>query len=103
MAQPMANIVLTDSVVWRHYKGGRYVVLFTAETHQHNGDVDVVYLSLTYGSFVTRPFARDSRGQDSWTDIVRWPNGVDRQRFVPESSLTSEDIRACGFEPVPQK
>lgn len=88
--------LLTD-ITWRHYKGGRYKTLFTAETHLHNGDIDVVYVSLTHGSIVTRPLARDSRNQDAWMDIVRWPDGADRQRFMPESSLTSEETLACGF------
>jgi hypothetical protein len=77
-------------VVYRHYKGGKYVLLMTAETHDHNGDEDAVYLSLTTGKIVTRPYRKDSRNQDSWLDSVRWPDGVYRQRFVvntPELSI----------------
>lgn len=70
---------------WRHYKGGRYLVLGVAETHEHNGDLDVVYLSCTTGKLVTRPLRRDSRDQDSWADDVSWPDGQQRSRFIQES------------------
>jgi hypothetical protein len=88
--------LMTDCV-WRHYKGGRYVVLFVAETHEHNGEGDVVYVSLTTGNIVTRPLTRDSRKQDAWMDDVPWPDGVKRQRFLPETSLSPHELEACGF------
>jgi hypothetical protein len=75
-----------------HYKGGRYLRLFTAETHDHNGDVDVVYVSLKYGKAVTRPLNRDSRGKDAWSDVVDWPDGVRRQRFTLESMLSATEL-----------
>jgi hypothetical protein len=40
--------------LYRHYKGGLYLVIGIAETHNHNGDIDVIYVSLTYGKLVTR-------------------------------------------------
>jgi hypothetical protein len=70
---------------YRHYKGGLYLLVAVAETHEHNGDLDAVYVSLTHGKFVTRPLHRDSRHQDSWTDVVDWPDGTRRARFVPHS------------------
>ena len=80
-----------------HYKGGRYFVLTVAETHEHNGDKDVVYISLTHGGVCTRPLGQDSRRQDSWTDVVGWPDNVLRSRFVPEdefSEVTLLKLRA---------
>jgi hypothetical protein len=74
--------------IYTHYKGGRYALLFVAETHDHNGDLDAVYLSLLKGTLVTRPFRRDSRKQDSWTDMVEWPDGLHRQRFTLEATLS---------------
>jgi hypothetical protein len=73
--------------VYRHYKGGQYLVLTTAETHNHNGDIDVVYVVLSTGKTCTRPLRRDSRNEDAWLDNVPWPDGVRRDRFVPESHL----------------
>ncbi len=70
--------------VYRHYKGGLYLCMFVAETHEHTGDRDVVYVSMTTGKVVTRPRHRDSRDQDSWTDFVTWPDGQHRTRFVRE-------------------
>jgi len=71
--------------LYRHYKGGLYVPVSLAERHTHNGDLDVVYISLTHGKHCTRPYARDSRGEDAWTDIVLWRDGENRLRFSPET------------------
>lgn len=76
--------MIVTGTVWRHYKGGRYLTVATAETHNHNGDQDVVYISLKYGTYNTRPLNRDTRNEDSWTDLVTWPDGVERRRFVPD-------------------
>jgi hypothetical protein len=79
----IAGIVLPGR--YRHHKGGLYLVIGCAETHNHNGDIDVVYVSLTHGKLVTRPLKRDSRNEDSWLDEIVWPDGVGRTRFVPEA------------------
>jgi hypothetical protein len=71
-----------------HYKGGVYLVLVVAETHEHNGDLDVVYVSLKHGTCCTRPLRSDSRRQDSWLDMVEWPDGQFRDRFMPIEALT---------------
>ena len=78
--------------VFVHHKGGRYLALFLAERHTHNGDLDVIYTSLAHGKQCTRPWARDSRDEDSWTDPVRWPDGVIRARFMPASASTEEAL-----------
>lgn len=70
--------------VYRHYKGGRYLVLMVADHHDHDGKKDVVYVSLTTGKPHTRPLTRDSRQEDSWTDKVKWPDGYLRNRFVQD-------------------
>jgi hypothetical protein len=67
--------------IYEHYKGGLYRAYFIAERHTHNGDLDVVYFSLKTGKTVSRPFTRDSRNEDSWTDIVTWPDGSQKMRF----------------------
>jgi hypothetical protein len=84
--------------LFRHYKGGRYLKIGEAETHHHNGDVDVVYFSLTHGKMVTRPLQQDSRKENSWTDDVLWPDGRTRKRFVLESSLEPSELLICGFK-----
>lgn len=81
--------------VFRHYRGGLYRVIIIAETHDHNGDKDVVYVSLTTGKVVTLPLEKDSRGQDSWTDSVLWPDGETRPRFLHEKLFTIEAFKAC--------
>lgn len=70
--------------LYRHYKGGLYVLQIVAETHEHNGDLDAVYVSLEHGAWRTRPVDRDSRKQDAWLDLVEWPDHEMRHRFCPE-------------------
>jgi hypothetical protein len=84
-------------IPYRHYKGGRYAWLCQAATHNHNGDLDVVYISLTHGTAVTRPLERDSRNEASWNDPIEWPDGVKRCRFMPEAGLRPAELEACGF------
>lgn len=78
--------------LYRHYKGGRYLVIAVAQTHEHNGDVDVMYVSLTHGTYTTRPLQQDSRKQDSWLDLVEWPDHKIRPRFIREA-VALEDSR----------
>jgi len=73
-----------------HFKGAKYLLLIVAQTHNHNGDLDVVYISLDHGKAVTRPLCFDSREEDAWLDRVEWPDGKIRQRFVHESDLRSD-------------
>ena len=75
-----------------HYKGGLYLLLYVAETHNHNGDNDVVYVSLMHGKFVTRPLRQDSRKEDSWLDMVEWPDGQFRNRFTPENFFDAKEL-----------
>ena len=70
--------------IYRHYKGGKYLILTVAETHFHDGSKDVVYISLKKGKAVTRPLRQDRRKEDAWMDIVEWPDGHHRPRFVLE-------------------
>lgn len=76
-------IDLHTSHLYRHHRGGLYLLVAVAETHNHNGDLDAVYISMKHGAWRTRPWKRDSRNEDSWTDMVEWPDGR-RPRFVPD-------------------
>ena len=79
-----------------HYKGGFYIALYVCETHNHNGDLDVVYYSLTHEKHITRPFARDSRNEDSWTDVIIWEDGEKRRRFMHIKDMTKVEIIVFG-------
>jgi hypothetical protein len=79
-----------ETGLYVHYKGGRYLALMLAETHHHNGDLDVVYISLTHGKGVTRPYTRDLRNEDAWTDLVVWPDGKMHPRFTHIGAFSDE-------------
>jgi hypothetical protein len=80
--------------VYRHYKGGRYLVIGVAETANHSGDFDVVYVVLSTGKLCTRPLRKDSRVQDSWTDELTWPDKKTRCRFTAEEAFASDTLEA---------
>lgn len=78
--------------LYRHCKGGIYLLIGVAERHTHNGDFDVVYVSLSFGKLYTRPLCHDSRGEDSWTDLVEWPDRSWRRRFVLDGTVAEADL-----------
>jgi hypothetical protein len=69
--------------VFRHYKGGLYTVLFVARLSEARETEVVVYVSHTNGSIWVRPL-HPRTGVDAFVDVVVWPNGESRPRFVPE-------------------
>ena len=64
--------------VYIHHKGGKYLVLALADesTNDRKGNKVVVYVSLTYGKIK----CRDLR---EFIEIVKWPDGDMKPRFVP--------------------
>lgn len=83
MAYPIAGMVV------RHYKGGRYTIIAVADSHEHNGDQFVIYVSHTNGRTFCRPLASNDEGVDAWDDVVTWPDGQTRQRFIPDDHNAS--------------
>ena len=65
--------------VYKHYKGGRYTVLHVADdsTNKRVGNKLVVYVSLTYGKIKCRDLKE-------FTQVIKWPDGKKRPRFVLE-------------------
>jgi len=96
---------LNGGSIYFHYKAGTYRALYLAETHNHNGDQDVVYLSLTTGKHVTRPFKQDSRKEDAWSDLVKWPDGLMHPRFADAlDEFKLEWLKMpCGHYVTPQE
>ncbi len=62
---------------YTHFKGGTYLVLAVADdsTNSRKGTQMVVYVSLTYGTI-------KSRDLSEFTELVTWPDGIERSRFV---------------------
>jgi len=72
--------MIAQNTNYRHYKGERYRVLFTANdsTNNRDGRQVVIYVSLAHG-FI---FCRDL---DEFTEEVKWPDGKMRSRFVADT------------------
>jgi hypothetical protein len=69
--------------IYRHYKGHYYLGLFTARNSEHRDDEVAVYFSLEKWTLWVRPLKRPLiEGDDCWNDIIYWPDGWRRQRFV---------------------
>ena len=66
--------------VYKHHKGGRYLVLHVIEesTNTRQGAVGVVYVSLTYGKIKHRDLVE-------FIEEVEWPDGIKRPRFILEA------------------
>ena len=63
--------------MYRHYKGGKYLVLFVADdsTNKREGNKVVVYASLAHGTI-------NCRDLNEFTEIVAWPDGGQKPRFI---------------------
>lgn len=73
MEEPVLN------KIYKHYIDGRYLVLALADesTNARKGNRVVVYVSLTYGTVKCRDLSE-------FMEIVEWPDGSRKPRFVPE-------------------
>lgn len=71
---------------WQHFKGGRYLLLFTALNAETEQD-QVVYMSLN----IKNPGKVFVRSVASWSEEVLWPDGSRKTRFVFEPPATVED------------
>ncbi len=62
---------------YTHYKGGKYLVLFTADdsTNERDGQKTVVYVSLSQ----MRVYCRNL---EEFIESVQWPDGKMRPRFA---------------------
>jgi hypothetical protein len=72
--------------IWDHFKAGIYVstqVVTNVETHE----LMVVYCSTIYGTWFVRRC-------DEWNELVEWPDGKYRSRFV----LREDSSRAPDFK-----
>lgn len=68
---------------YRHFKGGAYRALFIAHSPSEPEKAFVVYFSRTHGTMWVRP-------APMWGEMTdRWPDGVSRPRFVPETAEVS--------------
>jgi cyclomaltodextrinase len=63
--------------VYRHFKGGRYRVLFAATDSENHTKRVVVYVSLATGEIWARPV-------EMFYQYVQWPDGTSRPRFEAE-------------------
>lgn len=83
MTEPFVGDQTITGALYRHYKGGKYKTLLLGNLSEDRETIVVVYLSLGTGMTWVRPLRKE--GEDSWTDIVLWPDGVRRQRFILET------------------
>lgn len=80
--KPTLEPKVYPGAIYRHHKGGRYTVLAIAEetTNSRQGQFTVIYVSHTYGKIQTRDLKE-------FCEIVEWPGGICRPRFLLDSEL----------------
>jgi hypothetical protein len=67
------KIYPTINGIYSHYKGGTYIVLNLAKNTE-NDEIVVVYRSIEFGSYYTRPLSQ-------WFEFVKDQNDTDVPRF----------------------
>ncbi|SRR6266446_7710699 len=85
--------LIMEAGIYEHYKGGLYLYDKTFEHHE-TGKKYVGYIALT-GAHLPGMRARIRElelepGVDAWNDMVVWPDGIVRQRFVYVGEQLSE-------------
>jgi hypothetical protein len=75
--------------IWDHFKGGLYCSLGVGR-HAETGAMEVEYLSLFHAT-------RHHRRCEQWNEVVQWPDGKYRSRFVYRGA----DLESC--DPPPFK
>lgn len=70
--------------IYKHFKGGYVLVLFTAK-HSDREEVEVVYQGLNNGKFYARPM-------ESFLAIVKNESGNDVSRFMPATYEEVSDL-----------
>jgi hypothetical protein len=84
-ADLLCNIELPcrNGMAWRHYKGGVYFVFGYARNSDFKKEIAVLY------------FSRGDQGREilwhrelyDWCEMVKWPDGIYRQRFFPDDEI----------------
>lgn len=70
--------------LYQHYKGDFYRVITTCNLSEERETVMVVYRSMKYGSRWARPLTM-------FQEIVTWPDGKRRPRFMLVATLPRAD------------
>ena len=73
---------IKPNCVYNHHGGGKYLVLAVADESTNARKAHhavVVYVSLTYGRIKCRDLAE-------FTEVIEWPDGTKRPRFVLENT-----------------
>ncbi len=61
--------------IWDHFKGGVYLKTGHGSWASGSGELTVEYLSMLFGT-------KHYRLAEHWCEVVRWPDGKYRSRFV---------------------
>jgi hypothetical protein len=72
---PYTNPASIMEGIWDHFKGGVYLKSGQGSWASGNNEPVVEYISMIYGS-------KHYRLVDQWCEVVQWPDGKYRSRFV---------------------
>lgn len=65
----------TELTSYVHYRGGTFTLLYVAENSNQRDQEMAVYVSHLRRKVLVRPYAE-------FTELVRWPDGQMRPRYV---------------------
>ena len=69
-----------DGRLYQHYRGDCFRIVSCALSSEDSATWKVIYRSLSTGKVWERPL-------DKFTDEVRWPDGVHRDRYMQAAAL----------------
>jgi hypothetical protein len=79
--------------LYQHYKGDFYRIVCTGNLSEDRDVVMIGYRSMKYGRVWFRPWKdRPNTKPCAFSGIVKWPDGVERPRYVAVAALPSGAI-----------
>jgi hypothetical protein len=72
-------LTLKENGIWDHFKGGVYLKTGHGSWASGDGEPVIEYISMIYGT-------KHYRLASQWCDVVQWPDGGYRSRFVYRGS-----------------
>lgn len=84
--------------IYDHFKGGVYLVRGVSSWASGNGEPVVEYTSMVFGTHHVRLLSQ-------WREIVKWPDGEQRGRFVyrgPDLTTPAPSFKVPSPSPTPK-
>lgn len=87
---PRAEDLPEEGRLYRHWKGDLYRIICVSRSSEERAKILVTYRSMLKQTNWTRHL----EGPEGFNEMVTWPDGKQRRRFVPEAQITLEALQS---------